>query len=41
MLKKWNSAVILSIKDTWLVKRLKFGSYYVINCGETDNGIFP
>ena len=40
MLKKWNFAVILSIKDKEIVKRLKFGSYCMINCGETDNDIF-
>ena len=41
MLKKWNFAVILGIKDKWVVKRLKFGSYCMINCGEPDNEIFP
>ena len=40
-LKKWNFAVILGIKDKWVVKRLKFGSYCMINCGEPDNEIFP
>ena len=36
-LKKWNFAVILSLKHKWLVKRLKFGSYFMINCGETGS----
>ena len=27
MLKKWNFPVTLSIKDEWVVKRLKFGNY--------------
>ena len=41
ILKKWNFAVILSLKHKWVVvKRLKFGSYFMINCGETDNDIF-
>ena len=40
MLKKWTFAVILSLKHKWVVKRLKFGSYFMINCGETDNDIF-
>ena len=39
-LKKWNFAVILSLKHKWVVKRLKFGSYFMINCGETGNDIF-
>ena len=40
MLKKCNFAVILSLKHKWVVKRLKFGSYFMINCGETGNDIF-
>ena len=40
MLKKWNFAVILSLKHKWIVKRLKFGSYFRINCGESGNDIF-
>ena len=40
MLKKWTFAVILSLKHKWVVKRLKFGRYFMINCGETDNDIF-
>ena len=40
ILKKWNFAVISSIKDKQIVKRLKFGSYCMINCGENDNDVF-
>ena len=39
MLSKWNFAVILSLNDKWVVKRLKFGSYCLINCGETGHDI--
>ena len=35
MLKKWNFAVILSLNHKWVVEILKFGSYFMINCGET------
>ena len=38
MLKKF--AVILTLNNIWVVKRLKFGSYCMINCGETCNDIF-
>ena len=41
MLKKWNFAVILSIKDKSVVKKLKFGSCCMIKGGETNNGICP
>ena len=41
MLKKWNFAVILIQDIRWVVKRLKFVSYCMINCGETGNDIFP
>ena len=37
MLRKWNFAVMLSLKQKQVVKRLKFGSYCTINCGETGN----
>ena len=40
MINKWNFAVIFTANDTWVVKRLKFGSYCMINCGETSNDIF-
>ena len=40
MLKKWNFAVILSLKHKWVVKRFQFGSYFMINCAETDDDIF-
>ena len=41
MLKKRNFAVILTQDIRWVVKRLKFVSYCMINCGETGNDIFP
>ena len=41
LLKKWNFAVILTVNNKWVVKRLKFGSYCMMNCGETCNNIFP
>ena len=42
IVKKWNFAVTLSIKDKWVAfKRLKFGSYCMIKYGETDNDKFP
>ena len=41
MPKKWNFAVTQSIKDKWVVKRLKFGSYCMIKCEETNNVKFP
>ena len=41
MLSKWNFAVILSLNDKWVVKRLKFGSCCMINYGETGNDILP
>ena len=31
----------ISLNDKWVVERLKFGSYCMINCGKTDNDIFP
>ena len=40
MLKKLNFAAILSLKHKWVVKRLKYGSYFMINCEETGNYIF-
>ena len=40
MLKKWNFAVILSLKHKWVVRRLTFGCYFTINYGETGNYIF-
>ena len=40
MLKKWNLAVILSLKHNWVGKRLIFGCYFMINYGETGNYIF-
>ena len=36
MLKKWNFAVILTVTNKWGVKRLKFVSHCMINCGETE-----
>ena len=41
MLTKWNFAVILTLNNKWVVKRLKFVSYCMINDGETSNEIFP
>ena len=31
----------ISLNDKWVVERLKFGSYCMINCGKTNNDIFP
>ena len=40
MPRKWNCAVMLNLNDKWVVKRLRFGSYCMINCAETSNDIF-
>ena len=41
MLRKWKFALILSLTDKLVVKRLNFESYCMINCGKTGNDIFP